>query len=186
MRNIPNFLSLMRLILSPYVLLLAYRGQEKEAAILFLLLATTDALDGAIARLFRAQSLLGKFLDPLADKFLLFFGLLAVTFYTEIRARVELLYLLVFRDISLIAGTLFLRRFGFIPEPSLLGKLTTFFLSLTVFTGFLTNLYGGGLVLSLFGVFELISLFLVVVSGIYYGVKGVSILLSKFIIERRQ
>lgn len=186
MRNVPNLLSILRLALSPYVLLLAYRGQEKESAVLFFLLALTDALDGAIARLFKLQSLLGKFLDPIADKFLLFFGLISVTFYTEIRASSSVLYVLVMRDLFLISGSLALRRYGFVPEPSVSGKMTTFILSVTVVVGFLANLYPSKGALNLFGVLQFISLALIVLSGIDYGVRGLSFLISKRIIERQQ
>lgn len=185
MKNLPNFITLLRLVLSPYVLLLAYRGQEKESAVLFLILALSDAVDGAIARMFRAQTTLGKLLDPLADKLLLFFGLLSITIYTDIKASVVLLQALVVRDIFLVAGSLFLKRFGFMPEPSLFGKATTFFLSLTVFTGFLVNLYRSELLLSVFDMSQAVSLALVAVSGVDYALKGVNFLVSKLIIEKR-
>ncbi|WP_457600285.1 CDP-alcohol phosphatidyltransferase family protein [Hydrogenivirga sp.] len=185
MRNLPNLISLFRLLLSPYVPVLASRGNETGATVLFLLLALSDALDGAVARLFRYETSLGKFLDPIADKVLLFMGLVSITFYTQLRANPILLELLVFRDLFLIAGSLFLKRFGFIPEPTLLGKLTTFFVSLTVFCGLLLNLYRLEILLNLFSLLEALSLALIVVSAVDYGVRGVNFLLSKLIIEKR-
>ncbi len=185
MRSLPNFISLLRLILAPYVFLLAHRGEDKGSALLFLVLALSDALDGAIARFYGAQTTLGKFLDPLADKVLLFFGLLSITTSTSIRANPLLFQALISRDLFLVVGTLLLRRFGFVPEPSVLGKLTTLSLSITVFLGFAVNLHANNILLGSFEWFQFLSLALVVASGIDYGVRGVNFLLSKLIIERR-
>lgn len=185
MRNVPNMISFARLVLAPYVFILAYRGEEKESAVLFLILAISDAVDGTIARLFKAQTSLGKLVDPLADKMLLFFGLLSITIYTDIKANSLLIQLLVSRDLFLVGGSLVLRRFGFMPEPSLAGKATTFVVSMTVFVGFMVNLYRVPALLSAFEWLQALSLALITVSALDYGFRGIGFLLSKFIIEKR-
>jgi len=185
MITLPNAISVFRLVASPFVFLLAYRDMFLESAVLFLFLAVSDAVDGALARLMKAQTTLGKILDPLADKSLLLFGLASITFHTDVRSSYVLFKLLMMRDILLVGGSLFLRRFGFVPEPSPLGKATTFFLSVTVSMGFLANLSPEGLVLSLFRWSQSISLALIVLSGIDYTAKGINFLLGKFIMERR-
>ncbi len=185
MKQLPNLISFLRLFISPYVFVLAYRGEEKIAAFLFIFLALSDALDGMIARFLDAKTNLGKFLDPLADKFLLFFGLLSITVSTEIRADPLVIQLLFTRDLLLIIGTLFLKRFGFLPEPSFWGKLTTLFLSITVFTGFILNLYLSEAVLVFFVILQIISVALIVISAFDYGIKGISFLRNKLIIGKR-
>ncbi len=185
MKKLPNTISMLRLILSPYVFILTYRGEVEMALGLFVILALSDAVDGALARLLKAVSNLGKMLDPIADKVLLFFGLLSITFYTELKTSPYLIQLLVARDLFLVGGTLILRRFGFVPEPSPLGKATTFLVSLTVLTGFVCNISPKDFLLKTFEVLEVISIALILISALDYGVRGLNFILSKLIIEKR-
>jgi len=70
-KNLPNLLTLGRVVMIPIVLVLLDRGTPKAsvwAAIVYGLAAITDALDGWLARRQGLVSVLGKFLDPLADK----------------------------------------------------------------------------------------------------------------------
>ncbi len=171
--------------MSPYVLIFALRGEIKQSMLLFVLLLISDALDGAIARLLGAETRLGKMLDPLADKTLLLFGLLSVTLFTTNGVSILLLKTVVIRDLFLIGGTLFLRRFGFVPNPSLWGKSATVFLGLTVINGYLINLYNFSLLIKSFVFLQYLSGILTAVSGFDYALKGAIFLRSKFIIERR-
>ncbi len=69
--TIPNLLSLLRMALVPVFIIAVRYGEPKKAMIIFLAAGITDALDGFIARLAKQQSLLGTYLDPIADKLLL-------------------------------------------------------------------------------------------------------------------
>lgn len=73
MKHLPNTLSVVRIALTPIVLVLlltrSYQWQVL-ALILFALAALSDWLDGKLARTYQARSRLGQFLDPLADKVL--------------------------------------------------------------------------------------------------------------------
>ncbi len=165
MERIPNLISLIRLLLSPSIFLL-YREEEKLTALfLFTVLAISDAMDGFLARKLKAETKLGKFLDPLADKVLILFGLLAITYESPF-----LFIAVILRDTVLIVGSLYLKQYGFIPEPSIWGKLTTLFLSLTVITGFLRDFFD---IYRVYIILEGISLGLVIVSGIDYVRKGI-------------
>ena len=69
--NLPNLLTAARIVVIPFVLVLLDRGGPRDcywAAIVYALAAITDFLDGYIARKQGLVSVLGKFLDPLADK----------------------------------------------------------------------------------------------------------------------
>lgn len=71
--NLPNLLTMLRIVMIPVVLWLMLDGTPKAnfwAAIFYILSAVTDALDGWLARRMNLISVLGKFLDPLADKLL--------------------------------------------------------------------------------------------------------------------
>ncbi len=71
--NLPNLLTFLRVLIIPAVIV--YIDNESPfrsfiAAILYSASAITDAIDGYLARKWHQESLLGKFLDPLADKLL--------------------------------------------------------------------------------------------------------------------
>lgn len=73
MLNLPNILTLLRILLVPVlvaVLLTEFEGKEFVGLAVFLLAALTDLLDGIIARRHKLETRLGKLLDPAADKIL--------------------------------------------------------------------------------------------------------------------
>lgn len=84
--NLPNKLTLLRVILIPLCMFfIVYPVFGKivspiVAAVLFILTSLTDMLDGKIARKYNLITNFGKFLDPLADKLLIFGGFIAVLF----------------------------------------------------------------------------------------------------------
>lgn len=82
MLNIPNILTLFRLLLIPVFLWLFYSGLESArfwAALVFVLAAITDALDGYLARKLEQSTPFGAFLDPVADKVMVVMALVLVT-----------------------------------------------------------------------------------------------------------
>ena len=82
--NVPNILSLLRMALVPvFVCCLLYLPVKSTAlclisAAVFGLTALTDMLDGKIARKYNLITDFGKFLDPLADKFMVFGALVGI------------------------------------------------------------------------------------------------------------
>lgn len=71
--NVPNLLTMARVAVIPLVIMLLGRGSPKDcvwAALVYSAAALTDLLDGYLARRMNVVSVLGKFLDPLADKLL--------------------------------------------------------------------------------------------------------------------
>jgi len=68
---IPNLLTILRIVLTPFILIELSRGRYMAAGWMFGAAAFTDILDGGLARRFGAQSETGQYLDPVADKLLL-------------------------------------------------------------------------------------------------------------------
>lgn len=69
-----NFITTTRILLTPLFLYFLFGGREYFeifALIIFIIASVTDAYDGYVARKYREESPLGKFLDPLADKILM-------------------------------------------------------------------------------------------------------------------
>jgi len=69
--NIPNLLTVARFCLVPFVIYMIGQGQWTLAFAIFVIAGLTDAVDGFIARKFDQRTVLGAYLDPLADKALL-------------------------------------------------------------------------------------------------------------------
>jgi cardiolipin synthase (CMP-forming) len=69
--SVPNLLTLLRMVLVPVVVWLIINGAGEAAFWLFVLAGVTDAVDGFIAKRFNQATLLGAYLDPVADKLLL-------------------------------------------------------------------------------------------------------------------
>lgn len=84
--NLPNILTLLRLIAAPGVavmfLYFARPWADWFALVLFLVAAITDYFDGYLARLWRQESRLGAMLDPIADKAMVVIALLVITGYS--------------------------------------------------------------------------------------------------------
>ncbi len=124
----PNQLTLLRMIFLPFIVINVVSQHYVWALVLFVLAGISDALDGLLARKLHQQTLLGQYLDPIADKLLLSTMFLVLSI--EHRAIVPWKYTVVVfsRDISilLISGVLFmiagLKDF----RPSIFGKANTF------------------------------------------------------------
>ena len=69
--NLPNFFTVIRLLLTPFILEALWKFQFRKALVLVLIAGATDALDGYLARQFGWTTRLGAYLDPIADKLLL-------------------------------------------------------------------------------------------------------------------
>jgi len=125
--NIPNSLTLLRILLIPvFVGLLLYESYELALGAL-LLAGLTDALDGTIARVANQRTKLGSYLDPLADKLLLTSGFMTLAVLHLVPLWIAIL--VVSRDMILLTGTLvaLLTDSPVDISPTILGKGTTFF-----------------------------------------------------------
>ena len=80
MKNIPNLLTLFRLLLIPVMLHYLLIDNIKIALVVYIVASTTDVIDGYVARKFDMITSLGKVLDPLADKLLQFAALIGLCY----------------------------------------------------------------------------------------------------------
>jgi cardiolipin synthase len=125
--NIPNTLTLLRLIAVPIFAVLLLGGRNAEALGIFVAAGVTDALDGAIARLTNTKTTLGSYLDPTADKLLLLTAFLALGAARQVPAW--LVAIVASRDVVVVLGYVLLfvmTSQAMEIRPSLFGKLATF------------------------------------------------------------
>ena len=126
LRMAPNLLTLLRIFMAPFLIVSVLERRFELAFALFLTAAITDAMDGLLARWLSQRTMLGQYLDPVADKLMLSSLFLVLTWMGILEPRVAIL---VFgRDIGMLLtavilyATTNLRDF----HPSLLGKANSF------------------------------------------------------------
>jgi cardiolipin synthase len=124
-RTAPNLLTLLRICLAPFLVAAILDNHYALSFGLFLAAGLTDALDGTLARLLKQRTVLGQYLDPVADKLLLSTLFLVLMHKGLIPARVTVL---VFgRDVGILVVAAILyaavgrREFS----PSIFGKANT-------------------------------------------------------------
>jgi len=81
--NIPNLLTLLRMGMIPLFAIALLNGEPGKALIIFAVAGLTDLLDGFLARVFEQASVLGAYLDPIADKLLLMTAFIMLTVPNE-------------------------------------------------------------------------------------------------------
>lgn len=173
MLNLPNFLTLIRIVAIPFFLVLLSSHLYLDALIIFVLGGLTDALDGAVARLTHQQTSLGAYLDPVADKLLVMNSFIMLGLMDAIPPWVCVL--VVSRDIIILFGygiIYFLVQERLKVQPSLVGKLNTIFQLVTVGV-VLLSLHDSQLVPSWLDDFLIYATVLTtVVSGLQYIYRG--------------
>jgi len=102
--SIPNIISIARLLAVPAIIWMILTQQLSVAFWLFLAAGVSDALDGIIAKHFHMETVLGAFLDPLADKALLIGVYVTLGYQGQLAAW--LVILVVFRDLLILGGAI--------------------------------------------------------------------------------
>jgi cardiolipin synthase (CMP-forming) len=124
--NLPNLISLGRLLLVPLAISLILEGSYWAAFWIFVVAGFSDAVDGFIAKTFDWRTRLGALLDPLADKVLLVSAY--VTLGIAGQLWTWLVVLVVFRDIMIVGGFLLVQAIATMPkqvQPLLISKANT-------------------------------------------------------------
>ena len=127
MINIPNIISLIRLFLVPLIIFFLLDQNYSHALLVFIIAGLSDLLDGMLARLMNLDTVLGRYLDPIADKVLLVAVFVTLGFKTLIPSW--LVITVVFREVLIVGGLLLsIILNGHTKEikPLLISKINTF------------------------------------------------------------
>ena len=178
--NLPNMLTVLRIILTPLFVILIINRMFVEAVIVFGLAAVSDGLDGFLARALKQKTTLGSYLDPIADKLLLSSAYVTLAVLHSIPSWLTVL--VISRDVIILVGATMLHLMhGPIPipiRPLPISKLTTFFQLGTLLAVLLAPLYGFGQHRMMTALF-LATGALTVVSGLRYMFIGVKFLTAR-------
>lgn len=122
----PNQLTLLRMVFVPFIVIELVEGRYFWALALFVVAGLSDGLDGLLARKLHQQTLLGQYLDPIADKLLLSTMFLVLSVLHRIPWKFTVLVFS--RDISILAASAVLFAIAGLRDfrPSIFGKANTF------------------------------------------------------------
>lgn len=125
LRNIPNFLTALRLASAPLLAALLVRGEYRAALAIFIFAGLSDAADGWLAKRFHLMTRVGRYLDPTADKVLMLACFVALAAMHV--APLWLTAVVIGRDVVIVLAIL-LARFLELPlrvAPLSIGKFST-------------------------------------------------------------
>jgi cardiolipin synthase len=122
--TVANVITVLRLMLVPIFLTVILSDRSDALAfVLFVAAASTDWLDGQIARRTGTVTVIGKAIDPLVDRLLIASGLIGL--YIENRLPAWIMVVLIMRDVYLLYGAWRLERHRLRMPVTRLGKATT-------------------------------------------------------------
>jgi len=167
-------LTIMRILLTPLFVIFLLRDMFSFALLVFSIAAVSDGLDGLLARYFNQYSVLGAYLDPIADKLLLVSAFVSLAVLKIIPPWLTVI--VISRDIMIVIGILIFAMTD-IPiemKPSLVSKCTTVAQLFTIFLTLLDPQLPGVLIIkqSLFW----ITAGLTITSGLHYIYFGLNVL----------
>jgi cardiolipin synthase len=122
----PNQLTLVRMMFVPFIVIKLVEGHYELALILFVLAGFSDGLDGLLARTLKQQTVLGQYLDPIADKLLLSTMFMVLSILHKIPWKFTVLVFS--RDITILLASAVLYAIAGLRDfrPSIFGKANTF------------------------------------------------------------
>ena len=124
--NLPNIITISRLLLTPYIVWLILSESYYLGFVFFLLSGLSDALDGFIAKRFNQETILGSYLDPIADKFLIVSSIVLLGYNGYV--PIWLIIIIVSRDIAIFGAVIISWMLGtnLRIEPLIISKINTF------------------------------------------------------------
>ncbi len=124
--NIPNFITVIRILLIPLLVIFLMEGKTGPALLVFMIAGFSDALDGFLARLLKQKTLFGAYVDPIADKLLLDTSFVTLAIMQQLPGWLTVI--VVSRDVIILFGIciLLLNNRPLDIKPTFSSKMTTF------------------------------------------------------------
>jgi cardiolipin synthase len=171
--NIPNLLTLLRIILVPVLVIFLIDGDFSKAMIVFVIAGITDGLDGLLARILKQKTMLGAYLDPLADKALLVSSFITLSVLGIIPGWLTVI--VISRDMIILFGVslLFIMSVSFDVNPAFISKMTTLFQIITVLLVLASRSFSLFANSGVIEIFFWITAVITVVSGFHYLFRGI-------------
>lgn len=168
--NLPNKLTVLRIILIPVFMVLLMTGHSVISAVVFIFASATDALDGHIARKYNLITNFGKIMDPLADKLLVTAALLGLVQLGHL--AFWMVFIILARELLIVSLRAVAASQGIVIAASKWGKLKTISQMVAVILMLLGNWPFGWEGFPLADIIMWIAVILTVISGVDYIIKN--------------
>ena len=176
--NVPNVLTLIRILLTPLFVIFLINDLFSLALLVFFIAAISDSLDGLCARYFNQYTVFGTYLDPIADKLLLSSAFVSLAILKLLPGWLAVIVLS--RDILIVTAiaVFAITDIRIEMKPSLVSRVTTVFQMLTILISLLdlTFFKVNTLKWSLFCLTTIIT----ITSGFHYIYFGLNVLQDAF------
>ncbi|NPV03698.1 MAG: CDP-diacylglycerol--glycerol-3-phosphate 3-phosphatidyltransferase [Syntrophaceae bacterium] len=175
--TIPNFLTVLRIVLVPVIVILLIQGHYVKALVFFVIAGVTDCLDGLLARVLNQQTVVGAYLDPVADKALVISMFATLAIVGVIPGWLAVV--VISRDCIILGGILVLTLMSVSLEikPSFISKINTMLQLCTVFFALLLKAGDGGQYFrEAFAILCWLTALFTVISGGDYIIRGMRLI----------
>jgi cardiolipin synthase len=174
--TIPNFFSMLRILLIPLFLYMMYQNKVLEALVVFCVASATDILDGMTARICQQKTKIGGLLDPAADKLLMTAAIIILSLPSVSQPNTIPLWLTVAvigRDIAIVSAAFLMYRLRGQKKflPSLLGKASTVCQMGIILCVLLLNILDR--TPAFLAWLYILTFALILISGFGYGLRGI-------------
>jgi len=172
--NIPNLLTIIRILLTPLFVIVLLRDLFGPALLIFTIAGISDALDGFIARYFNQRTTLGAYLDPIADKLLLVSAFVSLAILKIVPGWVTVI--VISRDVLIVMGIAIftITEKSYKIKPSFISKMTTTAQIMTIIMALVhVGIAGYSVLLE---ILFWVTAGLTTVSGLHYIYFGMNIL----------
>jgi len=181
--NIPNILTITRILLIPLFIIFLLKDMFHFALLVFTIAAISDGLDGLFARYLDQRTLLGAYLDPLADKLLLTSAFIVLAVIKMVPGWLAVI--VISRDILILLGVVVFAMADISIEirPRITSKCTTVFQMLTIFFLLLDpKIPGADMIKS---ILYWLTAGLTILSGLHYTYIGMNLIQNASVNNRR-
>lgn len=171
--------TLIRVILTPFVLLSMIYGRWIMAVILFSCAALTDLLDGIVARRYNEETAFGAWIDTIADKLLILPTLVTLMWYgpRELLIPAYFFGFMASKEIIVALGALLLSAIirRFVVKPTMLGKVTIFCQMVLICCVLLMIAFDYHVAALAYGLMVIVGTF-IIITAVHYAINWIRII----------
>ncbi len=172
--NLPNKLTLLRIIAIPVFIVVLMMGYGYAATVIFIAAALTDMLDGKIARKYDLVTNFGKLMDPLADKLLVMSALVCLVELGSVPGWMVIVILA--REFAVTGLRQVAASEGIVIAAGTTGKIKTITQMIAIPLLLLDNWPGRYIGVPLDQIFLWIAVIMTIISGVEYIIKNKQLL----------
>ncbi|MBC8525924.1 MAG: CDP-alcohol phosphatidyltransferase family protein [Candidatus Cloacimonetes bacterium] len=129
--TVPNIVTITRLLILPFILILLFQNKNIWAFLLIIFAGLTDILDGFLAKILNQATAVGKIIDPFVDKIFALTIFVFLLFYRNFPLW-AFITILLFEILILTGGYILAIKFRIVPSSNIYGKIAASFISVSI------------------------------------------------------